>query len=157
MSGIGCVILIGTYGIELVKVDGYSMAPTLGSGDLLLVNRMDYELGDPQIGDIVMLDYPLNPAKAFLKRVIAKGGDTVRVTAGHAYVNDELVRDDYVPETFRSYQDCGPERVEPGYYFVMGDHRNDSWDSRQWGFVPRRYILGKVTLRWWPIVHARVF
>ena len=71
--------------------------------------------------------------------------------------NDVPVRDDYVPPDFRSYEDYGPQIVPEGYYFVMGDHRNNSSDSRHWGMVPKRYIIGKVQLRWWPIPTARIF
>ena len=73
------------------------------------------------------------------------------------YVNDTPLRDDYVPSEYRSHDDWGPQVIPEGYYFVMGDHRNNSSDSRHWGMVPKKYIIGKVQLRWWPIPHARVF
>jgi signal peptidase I len=149
-----CVLLTGTYGIRIVEVTGFSMAPTLHDGDLMVVDEFDYE---PQVGDIVILYYPVDPTRLFIKRVIAAAGDTVRVTNGRAYVNDQLVRDDYVPASFRSHEDLNLENVAPGHYFVMGDHRNDSSDSREWGLVPRRYILGKVKMRWWPIDRAMIF
>jgi signal peptidase I len=153
----GCVVLIGTYGIRIVEVTGVSMAPTLSDGDRMIVDEFDYELGDPQVGDIVVLYYPVNPTHLFIKRVIAAEGDTVRVTNGRAYVNGQLIRDDYVPASFRSHDDLEFENVAPGHYFVMGDHRNDSFDSREWGLVPRRYILGKARMRWWPIQRAAIF
>ena len=154
----GCVVLIGTYGIRIVEVIGVSMAPTLNDGDRMLVDEFDYALGDPQVGDIVVLYYPVNPARLFIKRVIAAEGDTVRVTNGRTYVNGQLILDDdYVPVSFRSHDDLAFENVAPGHYFVMGDHRNDSSDSRDWGLVPRRYILGKVKLRLWPIDKATIF
>ena len=84
------------------------MAPTLEDHDRLIVNKLVYELGDPRPGDIVMLYYPLNPEKMFVKRVIAKEGDTVRIVDGHVYVNDIPLHDDYVPEEFRSHDDWGP-------------------------------------------------
>ena len=154
LIAVGCVILIGTYGIRIVQVTGVSMAPTLNDGDRMIVDEFDYE---PQVGDIVILYYPVDPARLFIKRVIAAAGDTVRVTNGRAYVNDQLVRDDYVPASFRSHDDLELENVAPGHYFVMGDHRNDSFDSREWGLVPRRYILGKAKMRWWPIERAAIF
>jgi len=149
--------LIVTFGVQVARVDGLSMAPTLEDHDRLIVNKLVYELGEPRPGDIVMLYYPLNPEKMFVKRVIAKEGDTVRIMDGHVYVNDLPLHDDYVPAEFRSHDDYGPEVVKQGYYFVMGDHRNNSSDSRHWGMVPKKYIIGKVQLRWWPVPTARVF
>jgi signal peptidase I len=149
--------LIVTFGIQVARVDGLSMAPTLEDHDRLIVNKLVYELGEPRPGDIVMLYYPLNPEKMFVKRVIAKEGDTVRIVDGHVYVNDLPLHDDYVPAEFRSHDDYGPEVVKQGYYFVMGDHRNNSSDSRHWGPVPKKYIVGKVKVRWWPIQDARIF
>jgi len=149
--------LIVTFGFQVARVDGLSMAPTLEDHDRLIVNKLVYELGDPLPGDIVMLYYPRNPEKMFVKRVIAKEGDVVRIVNGYVYVNDVRLHDDYVPDEFRSHDDLGPEVVNPGYYFVMGDHRNNSSDSRNWGQVPKKYIVGKVKIRWWPIQDARIF
>jgi signal peptidase I len=149
--------LIVTFGVQVARVDGLSMAPTLEDHDRLIVNKLVYEIGEPRPGDIVMLYYPLNPEKMFVKRVIAKEGDTVRIQDGHVYVNDLPLHDDYVPAEFRSHDDYGPEVVKQGYYFVMGDHRNNSSDSRHWGPVPKKYIVGKVKVRWWPIQDARIF
>jgi signal peptidase I len=149
--------LIVTFGVQVARVDGLSMAPTLEDHDRLIVNKLVYELGDPRPGDIVMLYYPLNPEKMFVKRVIAEEGDIVRIEDGHVYVNDLPLHDDYVPAEFRSHDDYGPEVVKQGYYFVMGDHRNNSSDSRHWGPVPKKYIVGKVKVRWWPLQDARIF
>jgi signal peptidase I len=149
--------LIVTFGFQVARVDGLSMAPTLEDHDRLIVNKLVYELGDPRPGDIVMLYYPLNPEKMFVKRVIAKEGDTVRIVDGRVYVNDIPLHDDYVPAEFRSHDDWGPQVIQQGYYFVMGDHRNNSSDSRHWGPVPKKYIVGKVKVRWWPLQDARIF
>ena len=149
--------LIVTFGFQVARVDGQSMAPTLEDHDRLIVNKLVYEVGEPRPGDIVMLYYPLNPEKMFVKRVIAKEGDTVRIVDGRVSVNDQPLHDDYVAAEFRSHDDWGPQVVQQGYYFVMGDHRNNSSDSRHWGFVPKKYIVGKVKVRWWPIQDARIF
>ena len=148
---------IVTFGVQVARVDGQSMAPTLEDHDRLIVNKLVYEIGEPRPGDIVMLYYPVNPEKMFVKRVIAKEGDTVRILDGRVYVNDEPLHDEYVPAEFRSHDDYGPQVVQQGYYFVMGDHRNNSSDSRHWGPVPKRYIVGKVKVRWWPLSDARIF
>jgi signal peptidase I len=149
--------LIVTFGFQVARVDGLSMAPTLEDHDRLIVNKLVYELGEPRPGDIVMLYYPLNPEKMFVKRVIAREGDTVRIVDGRVYVNDIPLHDDYVPAEFRSHDDWGPQVIQQGYYFVMGDHRNNSSDSRHWGPVPKKYIVGKVKVRWWPLGEARIF
>jgi len=149
--------LIVTFGFQVARVDGLSMAPTLEDRDRLIVNKLVYELGEPRPGDIVMLYYPLNPEKMFVKRVIAREGDTVRIVDGRVYVNDIPLADNYVPPEFRSHDDWGPQVVQQGYYFVMGDHRNNSSDSRHWGPVPKKYIVGKVKVRWWPLQDARIF
>ena len=133
------------------------MAPTLEDQDRLIVNKLIYRLTSPHKGDIVMLYYPNNPEKSFVKRVIAEENDMVRIVDGKVYVNDAPVNDDYVPAEFRSHDDWGPSMIQEGYYFVMGDHRNNSSDSRHWGLVPKKYIIGKVQVRWWPIPEARLF
>jgi signal peptidase I len=150
-------ILIVTFGFQVARVEGLSMAPTLADQDRLIVNKLAYRIGEPRRSDIVMLYYPLNPDKSFVKRVIAEEGDTVRIVDGRVYVNEVPLNDDYVPQEYRSHDDWGPQVIPEGYYFVMGDHRNNSSDSRTWGFVPKRYIIGKVQLRWWPVLTARIF
>lgn len=149
--------VIVTFGFQVARVDGYSMAPTLEDRDRLIVNKLVYEIGDPRPGDIVMLYYPVNPDKMFVKRVIAGEGDIVRIDSGRVFVNDQPLQDPYVLEDFRSHEDWGPTVVQQGYYFVMGDHRNNSSDSRHWGQVPKKYIVGKVNARWWPLRAATLF
>ena len=150
-------VLIVTFGFQAARVDGFSMEPTLQDRDRLIINRLVYRFGDPRPGDIVMLYYPRNPAMLFVKRVIAKEGDTVRSEDGTVYVNDKPLRDEYVRDEFRSHDDWGPQVVQEGYYLVMGDHRNNSSDSRDWGQVPKKYIIGRVNVRWWPIWDVRMF
>jgi signal peptidase I len=149
--------LIVTFGFQVARVEGQSMAPTLADQDRLIVNKLIYRLDDPRVGDIVMLYYPLNPDKSFVKRVIAEEGDQVRIVDGRVYRNEVPLLDEYVPADYRSHDDFGPTVIPEGYYFVMGDHRNNSSDSRHWGMVPKKYIIGKVQLRWWPIPKARLF
>jgi signal peptidase I len=149
--------LIVTFGFQVARVEGQSMAPTLSDQDRLIVNKFAYRMGAPRRGDIVMLYYPLNPDKSFVKRVIAEEGDEVRIVDGQVFVNDVPMPDEFVPAEYRSHDDFGPTRIQDGYYFVMGDHRNNSSDSRHWGQVPKKYIVGKVKVRWWPLQDARIF
>ena len=149
--------LIVTFGFQVARVEGHSMAPTLADQDRLIINKLAYRLGEPHIGDVVMLYYPLDPGKSFVKRVIAEEGDQVRIVDGRVYRNDVVIDDSFVPPDYRSHDDWGPQVIPEGYYFVLGDHRNNSSDSRNWGFVPKKYVIGKVQLRWWPLAHARMF
>ena len=149
--------LIVTFVCQVARVEGHSMSPTLENDDRLIVNKLIYRLSVPQRDDIVMLYYPVNPDKSFVKRVIAKEGDTVRIVDGKVYVNNEPREDLFVPPTYRSHEDYPAQTIKQGYYFVMGDHRNNSSDSREWGEVPRKYIIGKVQLRWWPLSSATIF
>jgi signal peptidase I len=149
--------LIVTFGFQVARVEGQSMAPTLQDQDRLIVNKAIYKLTAPRRGDIVMLYYPVNPDKSFVKRVIAEEGDTVKIADGRVFVNDLPLDDSYVPPEYRSHDDWGPQTISDGYYFVMGDHRNNSSDSRHWGMVPKRYIIGRVQVRWWPVPEARLF
>ena len=149
--------LIVTFGFQVARVEGLSMAPTLADQDRLIVNKLAYRIGEPRRGDIVMLYYPIDPDKSFVKRVIAEEGDQIRIVDGRVFVNDVPMQDDFVAPEYRSYDDFGPSVIPEGYYFVMGDHRNNSSDSRHWGFVPKKYIIGKVQIRWWPIPTAHVF
>jgi signal peptidase I len=149
--------LLLTFVGQIARVDGLSMEPTLADHDRLVVNKWIYRASEPRPGDIVMLYYPVDPEKSFVKRVIAREGDEVRIASGKVYVNGVALHDGFVPPEYRSFDDFGPQVVPQGYYFVMGDHRNGSSDSRHWGPVPKKYIVGKVQLRWWPPNHARLF
>jgi len=149
--------LIVTFGFQVARVEGQSMAPTLADQDRLIVNKLAYRMGEPHRGDIVMLNYPVDPDKSFVKRVIAQEGEVVTIVGGIVYVNDVPLADDFVSDEFRLDEDYPPTRIPEGYYFVLGDHRNNSSDSRQWGMVPKKYIIGKVQLRWWPIPDAHWF
>ena len=150
--------LIVTFGFQVARVEGKSMQPTLQDQDRLIVNKAVYRFfGDPRPGDIVMLYYPRDPDKSFVKRIVAEAGDTVRIEDGQVYVNEMQLPDAYVPPQFRSHENHGPEVVKEAYYFVMGDHRNNSSDSRHWGQVPKKYIIGKVQLRWWPLTKMELF
>ena len=112
--------LIVTFGFQVARVEGLSMAPTLVDQDRLIVNKLVYRMGEPRRGDIVMLYYPLNPDKSFVKRVIAEEGDQVRIVDGRVFVNDVPMQDDFVPPEYRSHDDFGPSVIPEGYYFRDG-------------------------------------
>ena len=138
-------VFIVTFLFQFARIEGQAMTPTLQDQERVIVNKLVYRTGEPRRGDIVMLRYPVNPQKAFVNRVIGEEGDTVRIIDGRVNVNDAPLKDaDYVLAAFRSHDDWGPQVIPEGYYFVMGDHRNNSSDSRHWGMVPKKYILGKV-------------
>ena len=161
--------LIVTFGFQVARVEGKSMEPTLQDQDRLIVNKAVYHFSDwrivgplvgardPEPDDIVMLKYRHEPEKAFVKRIVAGPGDTVRIENGAVYINEVRRPDAEIPPEFRSHEDRGPEVVQEAFYYVMGDHRNNSSDSRHWGQVPKDYIIGKVQIRWWPLGDMTLF
>jgi signal peptidase I len=134
-----------------VKVEGGSMEPGLEDQERIVINKLVYRWGNIGHSDIIVFRYPRDPRKSFIKRVIGLPGDRVRIAFGHVYVNGKPVDESYVPEDFmdtRSY----PETVVPANaYFVLGDHRSMSNDSREFGPVPRSYIYGKAVFGYWPV------
>ena len=150
-------IVTHTFLVQGARVEGHAMEPTIGYQDRLIVDKLAYRLDEPKRRDIVMMYYPLKPERSVVERVIAEQGDEVRVIAGRVYLNGTLVDESFVAPESRSLDNWGPLVVPEGYYFVMGDRRNNSADSRHWGFVPQKYIIGKVWARWWPISRARTF
>lgn len=127
------------------------MEPGLEDQERIFINKLVYHWESVERGDIVVFRYPRDPRKSFIKRVIALPGDTIRISYGHVYVNGKTVDEPYVPEDFldiRSY----PETVVPANtYFVLGDHRSMSNDSREFGPVPRSHIYGKAVFGYWPV------
>ena len=134
-----------------VKVEGGSMEPGLEDQERIFINKLVYRWENIERGDIVVFRYPGDPRKSFIKRVIGLPGDRVRINFGHVYVNGKLVPEPYVPDEFldtKSY----PETVIPlNSYFVLGDHRSMSNDSREFGPVTRSYIYGKAVFGYWPM------
>lgn len=145
-----CFFVI-TYVAQAFRVQGSSMLPLLVDNERIIVNKFVYRFRPIERGDVVVFWYPADPAVSFIKRVAGRPGDTVELRAGLLYVNGRLVREDYVASAFRDSVTLGPVTVPAGYYYVLGDHRNSSNDSRAWGEVPERYIYGKAFARFWPL------
>lgn len=131
-----------------VRVENVSMKPTLQPGEFLLVNRVAYKLGDPDIGDIIVFHAPGGSELDYIKRVIGLPGDEVRVVDGTVFVNDQPLYESYLAEE-PNY--TGNWTVPTGSYFVLGDNRNNSSDSHLWGFVPEEDLVGRALLVYWPL------
>ena len=146
---ISAFIIIFLY--QPVKVEGTSMMPSLEDQERIFVNKFVYRLEPIERGDVVVFRYPRDPSKSYIKRVIGVAGDHIRIDGGQVYVNGKELDEDYVPTEyadFRSY----PEIVVPeGSYFVLGDHRSMSNDSRDFGSVNQSYIYGKAVFGYWPM------
>jgi signal peptidase I len=137
-----------------VKVEGTSMQPELLDQERIFVNKFLYHFEEIHRGDIVVFWYPKDPSKSFIKRVVGVPGDLVAIRDGQVYINGELLRERYVPRGYQDFDSYPPTRVKDGHYYVLGDHRNASNDSRSWGLVPRRFIYGKAVFRYWPVEKA---
>jgi len=136
-----------------VKVEGTSMMPSLTDQERIFINKFTYRfgLGSIERGDTVVFEFPRDISKSYIKRVIGLPGDRVRIDRGQVYVNDQALNEDYVEPDFRDDASLPEAMVPTGQYFVLGDHRNSSSDSRVWGYVPRNYIYGKAVFCYWPL------
>jgi signal peptidase I len=149
--------LVVVFVVQPVKVEGTSMLPRLHDGERIFVNKMIYYdeyRWAPKVdrGDIVVFWFPEDPSKSYIKRVIGLPGDTVEMHEGIMRVNGHDLDETYLdPRLNVSHRTTAPVYVRPNYYFVMGDNRDNSSDSRIWGLVPKKYIYGKALFRYWPI------
>lgn len=150
---VGAVTLVlYTVFFHLSVVRGSSMAPGIRDGDRILIEPWSYLIGGPDRGDVIVMRYPLDPSVDYIKRVIGLAGDRVTLADGHVWVNGELVQEPYVEDIDRStYLSV---LVEEGHYFVLGDNRPRSSDSREFGLVPIEYVRGRVDVRLWPLHRA---
>ncbi|MCK4857291.1 MAG: signal peptidase I [candidate division Zixibacteria bacterium] len=151
-------VILRMFVVQAYRVSSGSMESTLQEGDFLFVNKFTYIFSEPKLGDIIVFEYPLNPAKDFIKRIVALPGQKVEIRDKRFYVDDILVTgtpgvihtdSGIIPELFSSRDNFGPYQVPAGQYFVMGDNRDDSRDSRFWGSLERKYIKGKVLFIYW--------
>jgi signal peptidase I len=145
---LSAVLFLGINAVSVrIRVDSYSMEPTLYKGDFVIVNKISYKLGSPGRGDVIVFHFPPNPEEQYIKRVIGLPGDRIHIAGCKVYINGEALAEPYlhVP-TNRG----GNWNVPADSLFVMGDNRNNSSDSRIWGMVPFDNIVGKATVIYWP-------
>ena len=147
---IAVVVILFIY--QPVKVEGTSMMPSLVDQERIFINKFVYKFGISNVdrGDTVVFWFPGDPSKSYIKRVIGVPGDKVEVKNGVVFVNGSRLAESYVPPEYRDNSFMPPERVPDDQFFVLGDHRSSSNDSRSWGMVPRRYIYGKAVFVYWP-------
>lgn len=154
--------LVVVFVVQPVKVEGTSMLPRLHDGERIFVNKLIYYdeyRWAPKVerGDIVVFWYPDDPSKSYIKRVVGLPGETVEVREGNVLINGTILQEKYLdPRENLSTRSQAPVYIKPNYYFVMGDNRDNSSDSRSWGLVPKKYIYGKALLRYWPLSAASV-
>jgi len=136
-----------------VKVEGTSMMPSIEDQERIFINKFLYRfgIGDITRGDTVVFWYPGDPSKSFIKRVIGTPGDRVEVREGKVILNGKPLAEPYVPDYYRDHQSVDALTVPENEYFVLGDHRSSSSDSRSWGPVHRRHIYGKAVFVYWPL------
>ena len=146
---VAAFIIIFLY--QPVKVEGTSMLPGLTDQERIFINKFVYRLEPIERGDIVVFRYPRDPAKSYIKRIIGVPGDRVRIVDGRVYVNGRRIRENYVPDAYRDDRSYPDTLVPAGSYFLLGDHRSSSSDSRDFGPVERGYIYGKAVFVYWPM------
>jgi signal peptidase I len=146
---ISAFIIIFLY--QPVKVEGTSMMPGLEDQERIFVNKFVYRWEPIQRGDIVVFRYPRDTSKSYIKRVIGVAGDHIRIENGLVYVNGDALDENYVPSDYADTRSYGEVVVPPNSFFVLGDHRTMSNDSRDFGTVNERYIYGKAVFGYWPM------
>jgi len=149
--GLAIVVMIFLY--QPVKVEGTSMNPLLSDQERIFINKFVYRFEPIERGDVVVFWYPLDRSKSFIKRVVGLPGETIEIRDGHLYINGAELADQYVPPGYIDSSNYGPRKIPPAEYFVMGDHRDSSNDSRVFGPVPRSFIYGKAVFAYWPVDH----
>lgn len=139
-----------------VRVEGTSMLPQLEDQDRLFINKFAYHIGEIHRGDVVVFHYPYDQTKSYIKRVIALPGDRIRIEHGQVWLNGKPLKEPYVPAQYRDSRSMAEMVVPSGCYFMMGDHRSISSDSREFGPVDRSLIYGKAVFVYWPARDAGV-
>ncbi len=143
-------VVIRVFLFQPFYIPSGSMEPTLTKGDRIIVNKLIYRFKEPQRGDIVVFKYPVDPKRDFIKRVIGLPGETLQIKNSKLYINGVPISQPFLPEGLK-YGDFGPVDIPEDRYFMMGDNRNNSEDSRVWGTLPRENIIGKAIFIYWPV------
>jgi len=149
--GLAIVVMIFLY--QPVKVEGTSMNPLLTDQERIFINKFIYHFEPIERGDVVVFWYPLDRSKSFIKRVVGLPGETVEIRAGQVYVNGRELENQFIPSGYLDGSNYGPRRIGADEYFLMGDHRDSSNDSRVFGPVSRQFIYGKAVFAYWPMEH----
>jgi signal peptidase I len=145
------LFLTGLFLYQPVKVEGGSMEPGLEDQERIFINKLVYRFESIERGDIIVFRYPRDTRKSFIKRVIGVPGDRIRISYGHVYVNGEELSEPYVPPDYQDARSFSEIIVPNNAYFVLGDHRSMSNDSREFGPVMRSYVYGKAVFGYWPM------
>lgn len=143
------LFLLIRFAAQSFRVDGMSMEPGLHTNEYVLVNKVAYLFHEPQRGDVIVFHYPLDPTKDFIKRIIGIPGDTIQTTSDAVIVNGQTLHEPYISTPFNN--NSNTLKLGPGEFFVMGDNRDNSFDSRDWGPLNRSYIIGKAVAVYWPL------
>ncbi|WP_022852189.1 signal peptidase I [Limisalsivibrio acetivorans] len=152
-------LIIKAFIVQTYTIPSGSMLDTLLIGDYILVNRLAYKFSEPDNGDVIVFEYPLEPEKSFIKRIIAKPGDRIKIVDKQVFLNGEALQEDYkqikdknvYPDVMSNRDNIDPFTVPDNKYFVMGDNRDASYDGRFWGFIDKDSIKGKAFLIYWSL------
>lgn len=148
-------LVIRVFLFQFFVIPSGSMEPTLTEGDMIAANKIIYRLSEPKRGDIIVFKYPLNPDRDFVKRLIGLPGEKVQIKNSTLHINGKIIAEPYLPKGLK-FQDFGPVTVPKDKYFMMGDNRNNSLDSRVWGEMPKENIIGKASIIYWPVKRIRI-
>ena len=155
LLGILLAVAVTLFVMQGFCVSGACMQPHLFTGERVLANKLAYHLGEPRRGEIVIFDYPKDPTQIYVKRVIGLPGETVAIRSGAVSINGKQLAEPY--KTYQAHGDMAPRVIRRGEYFVMGDNRDVSDDSRYWGDLPRYDIIGQAVACYWPPARCQVF
>lgn len=148
-------ILIKLFLFQNFAIPSGSMEPTLYSGDYIGVNKIIYKLSEPKRGDVIVFKYPIDPKREFVKRLIGLPGETIQIRDNRVFIDNKIIEQPFLPVGL-NYPNYGPFKIPSGKYFMMGDNRPHSNDSRSWGTVPQNNIIGKAIFIYWPVKRMQV-
>ena len=143
------IFIVIRFAVQSYRVDGPSMEPGLRTDEFVMVNKAAYLFSPPQRGDVIVFRYPLDTSKDFIKRIVGVPGDTVQTTSTEVIVDGQVLREPYISQPFNFESNMW--KLGPDQFFVMGDNRDNSLDSRTWGPLDKSYIIGKAVAVYWPV------